>query len=120
MEISEEGYVGGSIDRTQLAELYANAADDDLKAHYEQVGAEHGLVVEDGKLVDQPAYSLRDYSAEAEAPAEEAAEEEAPAEPEAEAESEDLSGLTKAQLVERYGTGGDQLTKAQLIEALGG
>ena len=101
MHVSEEGRVSGSIDRAKLAELYS-AADDELRVHYEEVDP-----------------GIKDYVDSLEAPVEEPVEEAAPVE-EAETEPEDLSGLTKAQLVERYGPGGDQMTKAQLVEALGG
>ncbi len=46
MIVNKYGRVGGSIDRAQLAGLYAKATDDDLKAHYRQVAAENGLDLE--------------------------------------------------------------------------
>lgn len=43
MLVNKYGRVAGSIDLATLAELYAQATDDDLKAHYRQVAAENGL-----------------------------------------------------------------------------
>ena len=40
------GRVAGSIDLATLADMYAQATDDELKAHYRQVAAENGLDLE--------------------------------------------------------------------------
>jgi hypothetical protein len=43
MIINKYGRVAGSIDLAQLADLYAQATDEDLKAHFRQVAAENGV-----------------------------------------------------------------------------
>jgi hypothetical protein len=50
--VDKYGRVGGSIDLAELAELYAQCDDDDLKGHYRQVAAENGLNLE---APDEPA-----------------------------------------------------------------
>lgn len=42
MIVDKYGRVAGSIDLAQLAELYAQTDDEDLKAHFRQVAAENG------------------------------------------------------------------------------
>lgn len=42
MIVNKYGRVAGSIDLATLAELYVQATDDDLKAHYREVAAENG------------------------------------------------------------------------------
>jgi hypothetical protein len=41
--VDKYGRVAGSIDLAALAEMYAQAIDDELKAHYREVAAENGL-----------------------------------------------------------------------------
>jgi hypothetical protein len=55
MHISEEGYVAGSVHRAELAAAYAAATDDEVKANLAAAGAENGMYVEDGELVDPSA-----------------------------------------------------------------
>lgn len=43
MIVNKYGRVAGSIDLAQLADLYAQATDDDLKAHFREVAAESGV-----------------------------------------------------------------------------
>lgn len=45
MIVDKYGRVAGSIDLAALAQMYAQADDDDLKAHYRAVAAEHGSVL---------------------------------------------------------------------------
>jgi hypothetical protein len=44
--VDKYGRVAGSIDRAVLAEMYADCDDADLKAHYAEVAAEHGVDLE--------------------------------------------------------------------------
>ena len=101
MEISEDGRVAGSVDRAKLAELYQGTDDAELKAHYEEVDP-----------------GIKDYvdslTAEEEFPAEEAAEE---------SPSEDLSSLSKAELIDKAAAAGidtEGKTKADLVAEMGG
>jgi hypothetical protein len=43
MLVNKYGRVAGSIDLATLAQMYAQATDDDLKAHYREVAAESGV-----------------------------------------------------------------------------
>ena len=43
MLVNKYGRVAGSIDLADLAELYAESDDDNLKAHYREVAAENGF-----------------------------------------------------------------------------
>jgi hypothetical protein len=52
MHISDEGLVAGSVNRAELAAAYASATDEAVRANLAAVGAENGMYVEDGKLVD--------------------------------------------------------------------
>lgn len=42
MIVDKYGRVAGSIDLATLAQMYADTDDNDLKAHYQAVAAEHG------------------------------------------------------------------------------
>jgi hypothetical protein len=55
MHISEEGFVVGSVNRAELAAAYAAATDDEVRANLAAAGAENGMYVEDGELVDPSA-----------------------------------------------------------------
>lgn len=74
MLVDKYGRVAGSINLAELAELYAECDDDELKAHYEEVAAANGAELGEGPK------------------AEPKAEAEPEAEPEAEAEPEDSDG----------------------------
>jgi hypothetical protein len=52
VHISDEGLVAGSVNRSELAAAYSEATDDAVKANLAAVGAENGMVVEGGQLVD--------------------------------------------------------------------
>lgn len=52
MLVNKYGRVAGSIDLAQLAELYTQTDDEDLKAHFRQVAAEHGVDL-DAASVDE-------------------------------------------------------------------
>lgn len=66
MIVDEGGRVSGSIDVAQLAVLYEQAGDEDLRDHYRQVAAENGLT-----LGEQQAASAEEVvPEESEAPAE--------------------------------------------------
>lgn len=52
MFISEEGKVTGSVNRVELAAAYEQATDEAVRANLAAVGAEHGMHIEDGRLVD--------------------------------------------------------------------
>jgi hypothetical protein len=71
MFISDEGLVAGSVNRAELAAAYEAATDEAVRANLAAAGAEHGMVVEDGKLVDPSspeaqAAEVEDVEAEAE------------------------------------------------------
>jgi hypothetical protein len=120
MDISEDGTVSGSVNRAELADAYANASDESVKANLAAVGAEHGMSVEGGKLVD-PTAEPAEPAAETEAPAE-TAEAEGAAQPEGSgqptsadnkaawvdwavsqgADRTEAEASTKADLIERY------------------
>lgn len=55
MQISTEGLVSGSVHRGRLAEAYAAATDKAVRANLAAVGADHGMYVEGGRLVDPSA-----------------------------------------------------------------
>jgi hypothetical protein len=52
MIVDKYGRVAGSIDLATLAEMYAQSDDDDLRDHYRQVAAEHGVDL--GDTTDDP------------------------------------------------------------------
>jgi len=98
VEISEDGYVGGSVNRAELVAAYNNATDEQVKANLHATALVHGMYIEDGKLVDPTA---------------------PPVEPEP--EPLDLSSLKKDELVaeaEAAGIDPAGKTKAQLVEEL--
>lgn len=43
MIVDKYGRVAGSIDLATLAQMYAQTDDDDLRTHYREVAAEHGV-----------------------------------------------------------------------------
>jgi hypothetical protein len=47
--VNKYGRVAGSIDLAQLADLYAQATDEDLKAHFRQVAAENGANLDEAE-----------------------------------------------------------------------
>jgi hypothetical protein len=116
VHISDEGLVAGSVNRAELAAAYNEASDEAVRANLAAVGAEHGMVVEDGRLVDPSAPYLE--------PEEELEVEEEEAEPEpsgrpAQADNkaawvdwavsqgvdrDDAEAYTKADLIELYGS----------------
>ncbi|HEY6012582.1 MAG TPA: SAP domain-containing protein [Candidatus Limnocylindrales bacterium] len=51
MIVDEGGRVSGSIDVAQLAVLYEQADDEDLRDHYRQVAAENGLTLGEQQAV---------------------------------------------------------------------
>jgi hypothetical protein len=52
MIVDKYGRVAGSIDLAALAQMYAEADDPDLKAHYVEVAAEHGVDLAGGGTED--------------------------------------------------------------------
>lgn len=58
MHISDEGLVAGSVNRAELAAAYEAATDDAVKANLAIAGAQNGMHVEDGKLIDPSAEAL--------------------------------------------------------------
>ena len=54
MIVDKYGRVAGSIDLAALAQMYAEADDDDLKAHYREVAAEHGVDLAGGGASEAP------------------------------------------------------------------
>lgn len=64
MIVDKYGRVGGSIDLAVLADMYADCDDDDLRDHYRQVAADHGLDLE---ASDEPANDAEPTEPEAEA-----------------------------------------------------
>lgn len=92
IENEKTGLVGGSLDRTRIKELHDQTDDAELKAYYRGLLGES----EEGKSIDEDATV-------------------------SEPEPEDLSKLTKAELVDRAGAAGidtEGKTKADLVEAL--
>lgn len=55
MHISAEGLVAGSVNRAELVAAYTKATDKAVRANLAAVGAEHGMYVERGRLVDPSA-----------------------------------------------------------------
>lgn len=55
MHISEEGLVSGSVIRAELVAAYNEATDEAVRANLAAAGAEHGLVVDGGRMVDPSA-----------------------------------------------------------------
>ena len=53
MIVDKYGRVAGSIDLATLAQMHAESDDDDLRDHYRQVAAEHGLDL--GETAEVPA-----------------------------------------------------------------
>jgi hypothetical protein len=122
MDISEDGTVSGSVNRAELAEAYANATDDNVKANLASAAAEHGMYVEGDQLVDPSA-----APPEAPAEAEEPSTTEAPAsEPAAESSGQPTQADNKATWVDyAVSKGADRdeaeaSTKADLVERYGG
>jgi SAP domain len=99
MDISEDGTVSGSVNRAELAAAYAEATDETVKANLAAVGAEHGMSVEDGSLVDPSA---------------------APPEPEPEAEEAEAEESDTEAEAEPAEAGGryDSWSKAELQDEL--
>jgi hypothetical protein len=54
MIVDKYGRVAGSIDLAQLADLYAQATDEDLKAHFRQVAAENGASFDEAEAEPEP------------------------------------------------------------------
>jgi hypothetical protein len=54
MIVDKYGRVAGSIDLAQLADLYAQATDEDLKAHFRQVAAENGASLDEPEPEPEP------------------------------------------------------------------
>jgi hypothetical protein len=54
MIVDKYGRVAGSIDLAQLADLYAQATDEDLKAHFRQVAAENGANLGEDESEPEP------------------------------------------------------------------
>ena len=55
MHISAEGLVAGSVNRAELVAAYAEATDKAVRANLAAVGAENGMHVKGGRLVDPSA-----------------------------------------------------------------
>lgn len=55
MHISDEGLVAGSVNRSELVAAYKAASDRAVRANLAAAGAEHGMYVERGRLVDPSA-----------------------------------------------------------------
>lgn len=55
MHISAEGLVAGSVNRAELVAAYSKATDKAARANLAAIGAEHGMHVEHGRLVDPSA-----------------------------------------------------------------
>jgi hypothetical protein len=91
MHISDEGLVAGSVNRAELAAAYASATDEAVRANLAAVGAENGMYVEDGQLVDPTA-----------------------PEPEPEAELVEAEAVVEVE----YDDGYDDLTKEELQSEL--
>ncbi len=54
MIVDKYGRVAGSIDLATLAQMYAQSDNDELKAHYREVAAEHGVDLGDAKAAGLP------------------------------------------------------------------
>jgi hypothetical protein len=52
--VDKYGRVAGSIDLATLADMYEQATDDDLKAHYRQVAGENGLDLDEATEASEP------------------------------------------------------------------
>lgn len=52
MHISAEGLVAGSVNRAELVAAYSKATDKAARSNLAAIGAEHGMHVEHGRLVD--------------------------------------------------------------------
>lgn len=55
MHISDEGLVAGSVNRAELVAAYAAASDKAVRANLAAIGAEHGMSVKGGRLMDPSA-----------------------------------------------------------------
>lgn len=52
MIVDKYGRVAGSINLAELAQMYAECDDDDLRDHYREVAAENGLDLETGEPLE--------------------------------------------------------------------
>ncbi len=55
MIVDKYGRVAGSIDLAALAQMYQDTDDDDLRAHFREVAAEHGVDLADRADEPEPA-----------------------------------------------------------------
>lgn len=115
MHISDEGLVAGSVNRAELAAAYAKATGKAVRANLAACGAEHGMYVEGGKLID-PSEPVAQSAPESEPePAAEPASSGRPAQADNKAawvdwavsqgvDREEAETATKAELIELYGS----------------
>ena len=113
MHISAEGLVAGSVNRAELVAAYSEATDEAVRANLAAVGAEHGMSVENGRLVD-PSAPEPEPESESE-PVPEPEESARPAQADNKAawvdwavsqgvDREEAEAFTKAELIELYGS----------------
>ena len=115
MHISAEGLVAGSVNRAELAAAYSEATDEAVRANLAAVGAEHGMSVEHGRLVDPSAPSPEPDVEPEPGPEPELGEPGRPAQADNKAawvdwavrhgiDREEAEASTKAELIELYGS----------------
>jgi len=110
MFISDEGQVAGSVNRAELAAAYAASTDETARFALAAVGAEHGMYVEGGKLIDPSAPPAPEPEPE----------------PEPESSGRPVVADNKATWVDWAVSQGlerdeaESLTKAELVELYGG
>jgi hypothetical protein len=118
---NDSGLFGGSVDRSRLEDMKAAAGDDpERQARVAEVQAQVDAVAESDKAAEDARQKAAGEVRETEAEPEESAATEPAPEPPPEP-AEDLSALTKTELVERAHAAGiatDGKTKAELVQDL--